>query len=204
MKDVAGAQYAYAVLPGLDAAAQARAYAAGGAAACSVLTDGPFFGGSLADLARVRGAVQVPLLRKDFILHPAQIYQARLAGADALLLIAAALEPEQLAALYAEALALGLTPLIEVHAAQELPPVLVGVNNRDLKTLAVDLGTCLRLRPLIPASTLVVAESGIRGPQDVARLQAGGLDAFLVGTLLMRASDPQAAVAALAAAGARP
>jgi len=182
---------------------QARAYQAGGAAALSVLTDSHFFAGSLQDLAEARAAVDLPVLCKDFIIDPLQLYQARVMGADAVLLIAAALDPVLLGELYAEARSLGLTALIEVHAEEELEPVLalqpslVGINNRDLKTLQVDLQTCLRLRRLIPPGVTVVAESGIQGPQDVTRLLAGGLDAFLVGTHLMRAPDPRAALAAL-------
>ncbi|MFH1059512.1 MAG: indole-3-glycerol phosphate synthase TrpC, partial [Pseudomonadota bacterium] len=192
-----------AIRPGLNVPGQARAYAAGGAAALSVLTDAPFFGGSLADLAAARGAVDLPVLRKDFIIDPMQLHQARSAGADAALLIAAALTPEQLAALYAEALAVGLTPLIEVHAVKELGPVLelepplIGVNNRDLTTLEVDLATAERLRGIIPAHIPVVAESGISGPADVARLAAAGIRAFLVGTALMKSAEPTAALRAL-------
>lgn len=186
---------------------QARAYAAGGAAACSVLTDGPFFGGSLEDLVEARQAVDLPILRKDFTMDPAQIYQARLAGADAVLLIVAALEPGLLAELYGLARELGLTPLIEVHGQDELAPALacqpplLGINNRDLKTLTVDLATCLKLRPLVPPGVTVVAESGVEGPEDIRRLIAGGLNAFLVGSALMRAPDARAAVAALVGAG---
>lgn len=187
----------------VDPAAQAVRYQAGGAAALSVLTDGPFFQGSLADLQQARAAVALPVLRKDFIIDPAQLYESRVAGADAVLLIAAALEPPQLKDLYQQAVGLGLAVLIEVHQEAELVPVLaldpplVGVNNRDLRTMRVDLDTSLRLRPLIPASTTVVAESGIAGPEQVARLRAGGLDAFLVGSHLMRAPDPAAALRAL-------
>ncbi|MFZ5587617.1 MAG: indole-3-glycerol phosphate synthase TrpC [Thermodesulfobacteriota bacterium] len=195
-----------AIRPGLNVAGQARAYAAGGAAALSVLTDAPFFGGSLADLAAARGAVGLPILRKDFIIDPLQLHQARLAGADAALLIAAALTPSQLADLFAEARAVGLTPLIEVHAEAELGPVLaldpplVGVNNRDLASLAVDLATAERLRRIIPDHIPVVAESGVAGPADVARLAAAGIRAFLVGTALMRSPDPALALRALAEA----
>ena len=190
----------------LSVTGQARAYAAGGAVALSVLTDGPFFGGSLADLTQARAAVGLPILRKDFTLDEAQIFEARLAGADAVLLIVAALEPARLADLHGLARELGLTALVEVHQEHELPPALaldpplVGINNRNLKTLAVDLDTCLRLRPLLPAGVTVVAESGIEGPADIRRLAAGCLGAFLVGSALMRAPDAQAAVAALVGA----
>jgi len=185
----------------------AQEYQAGGAAALSVLTDQPFFGGSLADLAEARQAVNLPLLRKDFLIDPLQLYQARIAGADAVLLIVAALEPAQLAELFYEALELGLTPLVEVHreeemaAALSLNPPLIGLNNRDLATLEVSLETCLRLRPLVTNGALVVGESGINEPADIARLRAAGLDAFLVGTALMRAVEPKALLAALSRAG---
>jgi len=185
---------------GLEAAELARCYRAGGAAALSVLTDGPYFNGSLDDLVQARRAVDLPVLRKDFIIDPVQLHQARAAGADAVLLIAAALEPELLAGLYAEARGLGLCPLIEVHARVELEPVLrlepevVGLNNRNLADLSVSLETSLRLRPFLPAGVLAVSESGIREPQDVARLRAGGLDAFLIGTALVRSADPTAAL----------
>lgn len=191
---------------GVAVGEQARAYAAGGAAALSVLTDGPFFGGSLAHLHEARAAVDLPVLRKDFIIDEVQVYEARAAGADAVLLIVAALEPARLAELYGLAREQGLTALIEVHGEDELAPALalhpplLGINNRDLKTLAVSLDTCLRLRPLVPAGVTVVAESGIETPQDVARLYAGGLRAFLVGSALMRSPDPRAMVAALVGA----
>lgn len=185
---------------GVDPAARARQYAAGGAAALSVLTDGPFFGGSLADLQRARAAVKLPVLRKDFIIDPAQVYESRAAGADAVLLIAAALEEGQMRDLYQQALGLGLAVLPEVHQEAELErvlalgPPLVGVNNRDLHTLQVELATSLRLRRLIPAGIMVVAESGLSGRDQVASLRAGGLEAFLVGSHLMRAPDPEAAL----------
>ncbi len=189
--------------PEVNPAGLAAAYESGGAAALSVLTDRVFFGGSLEDLRRARAASSLPVLRKDFIISPAQLYEARAAGADAVLLIAAALEAGLLGELYDLARELGLTPLVEIHRAAELEtvlalaPDLVGINNRNLETLEVDLDTCLRLRPLLPAGVTVVAESGIHGPEDLARLRAGGLDAFLVGTSLMRASDPGAALRAL-------
>ncbi|MEW5722393.1 MAG: indole-3-glycerol phosphate synthase TrpC [Thermodesulfobacteriota bacterium] len=184
------------IQPRVDAAEQARLYQAGGAAALSVLTDGPFFGGALEDLARAKRAAGKPVLRKDFIVDSVQLHQSRAAGADAVLLVAAALGPARLAELFAEALELSLTPLVEVHDelelawARPLRPRLLGLNNRDLATLAVSLETSLRLRPLVGDGALVVAESGITGPEDVRRLRAGGLDAFLVGTALMRADDP--------------
>jgi len=145
----------------------ARCYESAGAAALSVLTDGPFFHGKLEDLRRARAVVNIPILRKDFILDPVQVYESKLAGADAVLLIAAVLEPSQLKALYMTALSLGLTPLVEVHDESELPAVLelqpsmVGINNRNLSTLEVSIDTCVKLRPLIPAGVLVIGESGI-------------------------------------------
>lgn len=191
----------------VEVALWAKEYQAGGAAALSVLTDGPFFGGSVADLQEVRQAVELPLLRKDFIISPLQLYESKLAGADGVLLIVAALSPSQLEDLFWEALDLGLTPLVEVHCEEELEPALalnpplLGINNRDLSTLEVSLETCLRLRPLIGPETLVVGESGITGPQDIERLLAGGINAFLVGTTLMRAPDPAAMLRSLSQAG---
>jgi indole-3-glycerol phosphate synthase len=187
----------------IDPAFTAAAYQAGGAAAVSVLTDGRFFQGSAEDLERARAACDLPVLRKDFIIDEVQLVEARALGADAVLLIAAALEPGELRNLYGAARDLGLTPLVEVHHARELPavldlePPLIGVNNRDLTTLDVDLQTGLNLRPLIPDEVLVVAESGVNTPADVVRLKAGGLNAFLVGTALMRADDPVAALRGL-------
>lgn len=192
---------------GIDVGRWAKTYQAGGAAALSVLTDATFFGGSLDDLRAARTAVSLPVLRKDFIIDPVQLHESRLAGADAVLLIVAALAPAQLESLYAEARGLGLTVLVEVHHQAELDqalalgPSLIGINNRNLATLEVSLNTCLRLRPLIPDVTLVVGESGIQGPSDVARLLSGGLDAFLVGTTLMRADDPEAMLHSLTRAG---
>jgi len=188
---------------GFKVADLARTYEANGAAALSVLTDGPFFQGSLADLREARQAVGLPVLRKDFIIHPVQLYQSRAAQADAVLLIAAALSPWQLADLFFEALDLGLSPLVEVHAQEELAsvlaldPPLMGINNRDLVSLEVSLETCLKLRPLIPPQVLVVGESGISRPRDVVRLRAAGVGAFLVGTALVRAPDPGQTLAGL-------
>lgn len=192
---------------GVNPAKLAATYQAGGASAISVLTDGPFFGGSIDDLRQAREAVDLPILRKDFVVDVMQVIQARAAGADAVLLIAAALEAGHLAELYQCCGSLGMHALIEVHRADELDkvldldPPLIGINNRDLSTLKVDLATCLNIRPLIANHALVVAESGIQGPDDVKRLLAGGLDAFLVGTRLMLAGDPQAALSALVQAG---
>ena len=189
---------------------QARAYRAGGATCLSVLTDQTFFGGSLADLSLARQTVDLPILRKDFIIDPIQIYEAKAAGADAILLIAAALEPNQLADLCTLARELDLYPLIEVHDQAELDPViylnpgLIGINNRNLKTLRVSLETFGRLRRLIPKSTAVVAESGVTDRADMDRLEAEGADAFLIGTTLMRAADPTAELVRLRGGEGRP
>lgn len=182
-----------------------RAYAAGGAAALSVLTDGPFFGGRLDDLAAARGAVDLPILRKDFIVDPYQVLEARVAGADALLLIVAALDDATLRALLEATRSLGMTALVEAHDAEEVERAvasgaeIVGVNNRDLRTFTVDRELAIRLRPTIPAGRVLVAESGIRDAADVARLRAAGVDAMLVGEALMRSAEPAAALRALLA-----
>jgi len=149
----------------------------------------------------------VPLLRKDFIVDAYQLLEARLAGASAVLLIVAAVDLAALVGLYHQALELGLTPLVEVHSAKEirairsLEPGLVGINNRDLSTFEVDLETSLRLRPLLPAGTLVIAESGIAAPQQVRRLAAAGIDGVLVGEALVTAADTEQLIGALKEAG---
>jgi indole-3-glycerol phosphate synthase len=178
----------------------AQTYETAGAAAISVLTDFPFFGGDLDDLTKAREAVKLPILRKDFILDPIQLYQSRLAGADVVLLIASILDFAQLDELFQEAIALGMTPLVEVHNREELEEALrlrapvVGINNRNLATLKVDLNTCATLAPIVSNGTLVVAESGIKGPSDVTLLRNSGAHAFLIGTTLMRSPDPEAAL----------
>ena len=180
----------------LDPAVIARAYVRGGAAAISVLTDAAGFGGSLDDLRAVREAVAVPLLRKDFILDPVQLLEARAAGADAVLLIVAALDPTALRGLTEAAAELGLEALVEVHTGAELDRAraagarLIGINHRDLGTFEVDLGVSERLLPGMRGDEVVVCESGIRGPADVARLRAAGAANFLVGEALVRADDP--------------
>jgi indole-3-glycerol phosphate synthase len=187
-----------AIKAGLDAVAQARAYAAAGAAAISVLTDGPGFGGSLADLAAVREAVDVPLLRKDFVVDAYQLLEARAHGADAALLIVAALEPDALRRLADACGELGLAALVEVHDAPEVEVALragariVGVNNRDLRTFVVDLASSERLLPLLPADVRGVAESGVRTVDDARRLRRAGAANLLVGEALVRAPDPGA------------
>lgn len=197
-----------------DPAALARAYAAGGAVAVSVLTEERRFGGSLADLAAVRAAVEIPVLRKDFIVSSYQLWEARAAGADLVLLMASVLEQQALVCLVERAASIGLTPLVEAHTALEVERALlagarvVGINNRDLRTLQVDLGTFARLAPLVPDRVVRIAESGVRGPHDVFELAQAGADAVLVGTSLVSGSasgsDPAAAVADLVAAGAHP
>jgi indole-3-glycerol phosphate synthase len=181
--------------PDLDAVALARTYEANGASAISVLTDAPFFQGSLDDLRAVRQHVGAPVLRKDFILDPYQVYEARAAGADAMLLIVAALCDADLEALHRLACALGMAVLVEVHDAAELAralrigPRIIGVNNRDLRTFRVDLETTARLRPGVPADVILVAESGVHTRADVERLASIGADAMLVGESLVRAAD---------------
>ena len=190
--------------PDLDPAALARQYELGGAAAISVLTDGRFFEGSLADLARARAAVSLPVLRKDFVVDEYQLYEARAAGADAVLLIAAALAQGQLDYLCSVAREIGLTSLVETHGEEEVQRAvargarLVGVNSRDLRTFGVDLSTVERLGQHVPGSCTLVAESGIHSRVDVERLAAAGADAVLVGEALVKAPDVAAKVAELA------
>jgi indole-3-glycerol phosphate synthase len=181
----------------------ARRYEAAGAAALSVLTDEPFFGGSLAHLVEARAATALPVLRKDFVLDAWQVWEAQAAGADAVLLIVAALTERELADLLGVSREAGLDALVEVHDRAELDRALgagarlVGVNNRDLKTLAVSLETSLALAGAIPDEVVAVAESGIRTGADVRRLRDAGFDAFLVGEHLMSAPDPGAALKSL-------
>jgi indole-3-glycerol phosphate synthase len=190
-----------------DPAALAASYERGGAAAVSVLTEERRFGGSLADLAAVRAAVQVPVLRKDFVVDPYQLLEARAAGADLVLLIVAALQDDDLRRLHDHARELGLTPLVEVHDEPEAERALragadlVGVNARNLKTLDVDPAMFGKVAPAL-ADVVRVAESGISGPDDVARLVAEGADVVLVGEALVRDGDPEGAVRAMA--GVRP
>lgn len=173
----------------------ARCYETAGAACISVLTDEPFFQGSLDYLRAVRRAVSLPLLRKDFIVDRYQLLQARAAGADCVLLIAECLDAGSLKRLHDEATELGMQTLIEFYEQENLDAVLatggklVGINNRDLRTFQTDLGHTLRLRTQIPADRLVVGESGIRTHDDIAKLKAGGVKAVLVGESLMRQPD---------------
>jgi indole-3-glycerol phosphate synthase len=191
-----------------DPAALARAYASGGAATISVLTEQRRFGGSLADLDAVRAAVDIPVLRKDFIVTPYQVAEARAHGADLVLLIVAALDQPLLTDLSAQTGEYGMTALVEVHDEAELERAaalgasLIGVNARDLRTLEVDLGVFARLRPLVPPAALAVAESGVRGPADVIAYAEAGADAVLAGEACVSGADPVATVRALVRAGA--
>lgn len=195
---------------GLDAGETARGYAAAGAAAVSVLTEPTFFGGSHDDLAAARAALsgdlERPVLLKDFVISPYQLYEARAVGADAVLLIAACLADDDLDDLAALAGELGMAALIEVHDREELErvlpagPALVGINNRDLRTFSVSIETTLALAPLVPPATTVVSESGIRGADDVRRLAEAGVHAVLVGEAILRSPDPMAMVRELARA----
>ncbi|HEY4996391.1 MAG TPA: indole-3-glycerol phosphate synthase TrpC [Solirubrobacteraceae bacterium] len=179
------------------------AYTRGGAAALSILTEEPNFGGSLADLEAARAASPLALLRKDFILDRYQLYEAHAAGADAVLLIVAALDHRELAALYAAAQALGLDVLVEVHDGEELARALelgaeiIGVNNRDLRDFSVEVERTERLMDRMPAGAIVVSESGIAACEQLQRLERRGVQAVLVGETLMRAGDPAAALRAL-------
>ena len=190
-----------------DPAALAQAYEAGGAATISVLTEQRRFGGSLADLDAVRAAVDVPLLRKDFVVTSYQVAEARAHGADLVLLIVAALEQRLLADLAAQIAAYGMTALVEVHDEAELEraaaigATLIGVNARDLRTLQIDRGVFARLRGLVPAGALAVAESGVRGPADFLEYAAAGADAVLAGEACVSGPDPTATVRELIAAG---
>lgn len=189
-----------------DPAAIARSYAAGGAACLSVLTDVDFFQGSDAYLAEAREACALPVLRKDFTIDTYQVREARAIGADAILLIAAALDNAALVNLHALAIECGLDVLVEVHTAVDLQRALplpseahtlIGINNRDLRTFETDIATTLRLQGEVPAGRLLVTESGVAARDDVARLSAAGVHAFLVGETFMRARDPGAELARL-------
>ena len=189
--------------PDLDPAVVAADYQAGGASALSVLTDREFFGGSPDDLHAAREACDLPVLRKDFTVSSNDIADARLMGADAVLLIVAALTPEELRAFVALAGRLGLDALVEVHDEDELAralaaqATLIGVNQRDLRTFEVDHERALRMASQFPEGVTSVAESGIRGPEDAARLSDAGFDAVLVGETLVRSADRRSAVASL-------
>ncbi|HZU12466.1 MAG TPA: indole-3-glycerol phosphate synthase TrpC [Chloroflexota bacterium] len=189
----------------LDPVAQAQRYERGGASAISVLADDRYFGGSLADLLTVRAAVSLPVLCKDFILTPYQVYEARAHGADLLLLIACVLSDEELHDLADLAIRLGMTPLVEVHDQHDLARAiaagagLIGINNRDLTDFSVDLLTTEYLAPLVPDDAIAVSESGIATHEDVERARRAGARAVLVGETLMRSADPAATIQGLLA-----
>ncbi len=187
----------------MDPATVARAYQAGGAACLSVLTDMPHFGGTLADLAAARSAVPLPVLRKDFVLDPWQVYESRAAGADCILLIMAAVSDAQALELEGVARDLDLDVLVEVHDAAELDRALglqtnlIGINNRNLKTLETSIETTIALAPMVPPDRLLVTESGIRDHEDLRRLAAVSAHCLLVGESLLRQPDIEAATRAL-------
>jgi indole-3-glycerol phosphate synthase len=179
----------------------AQAYERGGAAALSVLTEGPHFGGTLGDLEEARGAVELPILRKDFMVDAYQVYEAAVAGADAILLIVAALEPKELAGLYGEAVGLDLDVLVEVHDEDELESALevvdadvIGINNRNLVDFTVDVERTYELLSDVPAGKTVVSESGFHTREQIEELERVGVDAVLIGETLMRAPDPETAL----------
>jgi indole-3-glycerol phosphate synthase len=193
--------------PEFDPATLSRGYADAGAAAVSVLTDGPDFGGSLDDLAAVRSEVDIPLLRKDFTVDPMQIAEARVAGADWVLLIVAILDVDTLDGCLAGAMRCGAHAIVEVHDVDEARVAVaagatcIGINNRDLGSLRTDIATFARVRATLPDGILCIAESGVRSPDDVTRLVGEGADAVLIGEALMRAESPIAACAEMVAAG---
>ena len=198
------------IRPDATPADVARLYAASGAAALSVLTDAHYFGGSEVDLVEARGACALPALRKDFVIDAYQIHEARSIGADAVLLIVRALSEAQLRDFLDLSRSLGLDALVETHSADEVRRALdagariVGVNNRDLDTLVTDVSLAPRLRLLVPADRVFVAESGVSTPEQMATLAGAGVDAVLIGEALLRADDPAARLRELVAAGARP
>jgi indole-3-glycerol phosphate synthase len=193
-----------------DPAALAAEYEKGGATVISVLTEQRRFNGSLADLDSVRAAVDIPVLRKDFVVTPYQVWEARAHGADLVLLIVAALEQTVLTSLVERVHSLGMTALVEVHDTEEVMRAVdagarvIGVNARDLKTLEVDRGTFARVAPAIPTDVVKIAESGVRGPHDVMDYARAGADAVLVGEALVTDDAPRQSVADLVAAGAHP
>ncbi len=186
------------IRPGSTVAEIVEAYERGGAAALSVLTEGPHFGGSLEDLRAARATCGLPIIRKDFIVDRYQLYEAAVNGADAVLLIVRALDDEDLRALYEEARSIDLDCLVEVHDAEELEHALeidaevIGINNRDLDQGTVDITTTFELMPDVPAGKTVVAESGISGRHELEELDRVGVDAVLIGGALMAAADPEA------------
>ena len=191
----------------VDPAALAAQYEAGGASAISVLTDGRYFGGSIKDLTLARSQMSLPVLRKDFIVEELQIHESRVAGADAVLLIVAALGARDLVHLHESALKVGLEALVEVHNEQEIEVAIrvgariIGINNRNLKTFEVNPSTTERLRSLIPSDVVCVSESGVTSREDIERLKKIGVDAALVGERLMTSLDPEAALRELIGGG---
>jgi indole-3-glycerol phosphate synthase len=182
----------------IEPAALARTYAVGGACAISVLTEEDHFRGSLSDLREVRSAVSLPILRKDFIIESFQIFEARLAGADSVLLIAALLEGGALKSLIELSRSLAMEPLVEIHDEYELSIALdagaglIGINNRDLRTFRTDLEVTVKLASLIPGDRTIISESGIRTQQDISRLRDSGVHGFLIGESLVKSPDPEA------------
>lgn len=194
------------ILPGADPVQIAREYETGGAACLSILTDGPSFGGSLSDLEAIRKAISLPLLRKDFMIDPIQVVEARAYGADAILVIMAALSDAQAVELEAAAHELGMDVLIEVHNEEELSRALslksplLGINNRDLTRMVTDLSVTERLAKLVPEDRHLVSESGVKTPEDITRLRHCGAQRFLIGESLMKQTNRQASVQALVSA----
>jgi indole-3-glycerol phosphate synthase len=195
------------LLPGASVAEVAQAYAANGATALSVLTDTKYFDGRDQDLVEARAATSLPALRKDFVLDPYQVYEGRALGADAVLLIVRALTDSELAVLLALTTRLGMDAMVETHSEDEVRraldagATLIGVNNRDLDTLTTDVSLAPRLRPLVPASCIFVAESGVSSPSQIAVLGDAGVDAVLIGESLLRSGDPGGRLRELVAAG---
>jgi indole-3-glycerol phosphate synthase len=193
-----------------DPAELAKEYAAGGARCVSVLTEGRWFGGSLEDFAAVRAVVDIPLLRKDFVVSSYQVHEARAYGADVVLLIVAALEQNTLSGLLDRIESLGMTALVEVHTEEEADRALdagarvIGVNARNLRTLEVDRSVFERIAPGLPGHVVKIAESGVRGPHDLIRYASAGADAVLVGEGLVTQKSPREAVAELVTAGSHP
>lgn len=191
------------ISPGRDPIEVARAYEAGGASCISVLTDGPSFAGSLADMVAIRDAISLPVLRKDFMIDPIQVVEARAHGADAILIIMAAMDDALARDLHAAADDLGMSVLLEAHDEAEmvralgLPSPLMGVNNRDLKRMVTDLGVTERLADLMPPGRLLISESGVREAGDIVRLRQCGARGFLVGESLMRSGNPMESVRSL-------
>ncbi|MBI5267974.1 MAG: indole-3-glycerol phosphate synthase TrpC [candidate division Zixibacteria bacterium] len=191
----------------LDPTKLALAYETAGAAGISVLTDAHYFSGTVDDLTAARTATTLPILRKDFIVDEIQLYESRAIGADAVLLIVAALDRKELASLHSRAIELGLEPLVEVHSeeeahrALEIGAAMIGINNRDLRTFDVSLDTTFRIRPLLPGNVTVISESGIRNSGDVERLRTIDVHAVLVGEHLVTSADPSSQLRELTGRG---